>query len=427
MWWRLLGAFVLSSARLLSAEPMDPQPPLQAPPVKEWQLLMVLAGVQFTHILDFMVMMPLGPQFMRIFAITPGQFGLLVSSYTVTAAVAGFLAAFRLDRYDRKHALLMLYGCFAVATALCATVPRYEWLLLARAAAGACGGILNAVIHSIIGDAVPPSRRGRATGTVGMAFSLSAVAGVPLGLFLANHFSWRAPFVAVALISVLIWFHAWRALPPLRAHFAERPSHSALGMLKDVFGDPNHLKAMMLTGSLLLGGFSVIPFLSAYLVANVGLAEADLPYIYFVGGLATLVTSRTIGWLADRFGKRRLFAIVGLLSIAPIIGVTNLFPVPLVGVIALTTLFFILVSGRFVPAMALVNSSVAPGRRGGFMGFNSAVQSACSAIAALLAGHVIQRAPSGALLHYAWVGGFAAAMTVVAVLLSRRIRLIDDR
>jgi predicted MFS family arabinose efflux permease len=397
----------------------------KAPP--EWQLLAVLAGVQFTHIMDFMVMMPLGPQFMRIFDITPVQFGLLVSSYTLTAAAAGFLAAFHLDRYDRKFALLVLYGCFAFATLLCALAPGYTLLLLARAAAGAFGGVLNAIIQSFIGDAIAPERRGRATGTVAMGFSLSAVAGVPIGLLLANQFGWRAPFFAVALMALAIWIAALRVLPSLRGHLSADRRKSALEQLSSILGERNHRYAFLLAACLMLGGFSVIPFLSPYLVGNTGLLETQLPYVYLAGGLATLFTSRMIGAYADRRGKHHAFAVIALISIAPILIVTNLGRQTLPWLIAATTFMFIFMSGRYVPAIALINSSVAPQQRGSLMSFVSAIQSACSAIAAVGAGYVIERTPSGALLHYGWVGVFAVGMTLLAVIWSRRIRLVKDR
>ena len=161
---------------------------------RELALLLVLAGIQFTHIMDYMVMMPLGPQFMRLFDISPQQFALLVSIYTFSAGICGFIAAFVIDKFDRKTALMFLYGGFALATLLCALAPGYEWLLAARAVAGAFGGVMGAVVYAIIGDAIPESRRGAATGTVMSAFSLAAVAGVPTGLFLATLSDWRAQF-----------------------------------------------------------------------------------------------------------------------------------------------------------------------------------------------------------------------------------------
>jgi predicted MFS family arabinose efflux permease len=411
-------------------EPLaDAQPATAAvvPAQTEWQLLSVLVGVQFTHIMDFMVMMPLGPQFMRIFDITPAQFGLLVSSYTLTAAVAGFVAAFRLDRYDRKLVLLVLYGCFAIATLLCALAPGYTFLLLARAVAGAFGGVLNGTIQSFIGDAIAPTRRGRATGTVAMGFSLAAIAGVPVGLLLANQFGWRAPFFAVAIMASLIWVTALRVLPSLRGHVMSGRPAPALRQLRIMFGERNHVYAMLLAGSLMLGGFSVIPFLSPYLVGNTGLPEAHLPFVYLAGGLATLVTSRLIGIYADRSGKRHAFAVIALVSILPILIVTNLGRLTTPWLLAATTVMFIFMSGRYVPAIALINSSVSTQQRGSLMSFVSSTQSACSAFAALAAGHVIERTPSGALLHYGWVGAFAVAMTLLAVFWSRRIRLQHER
>ena len=204
--------------------------PHQAP-AREWSILAILVGVHFIHIMDFMIMMPLGPQFMRLFEITPPQFGFLVSIYTFSAGLCGFFAAFVIDRFDRKTVLIVLCGGFAAATLLCALAPNYPMLLAARAVAGAFGGMMGAVVFSIIGDIIPEYRRGAATGTVMSAFSLAAVLGLPIGLFLANLSDWRAPFFFLTVLGVLIIAAAWRALPPLRGHLPPfRPARRCPGL-----------------------------------------------------------------------------------------------------------------------------------------------------------------------------------------------------
>jgi len=392
----------------------------------ELALLLTLAAVQFTHIVDFMLMMPLGPQFMRLFAIGPHEFSLLVSSYTFAAAASGFVAAFWIDRFDHKRALLFLYGGFIVATALCGIAPSYTLLLAARIVAGAFGGVTGGLVLAIVADLVPFARRATATGIVAASFSLAAVAGVPAALWIAAHYTWRTPFLALAVLSIGIGLVAARLVPPLGAHLAHATRRRPVAQLRAIFGVNNHLRAFAFTLTLMFAGFTVIPFIAPYNVANVGLAETDLPLMYFAGGLATLVTSPLIGRLADRYGKKRLFGVVGVLSIVPILITTHLTVVPLPVVIACAVLFFVLVTGRFGPGMTLVTGSVAPSLRGSFMSFNASIQQLGSGLAALTAGFIIGRAPDGGLTGYGLVGWLAAACTLLAIWLAHRIRIVDD-
>ena len=390
--------------------------------ISERLLVLLLAAIQFTHIMDFMIMMPLGPQLMRVMLISPQQFGLLVSAYTLTAAVAALVVAFYTDRFDRRKTLLFLYAGFVISTLLCGIAPGYGSLLSARAVAGAFGGVAGATVHSIIGDAVPEQRRGAATGMIMSAFALSSIIGVPIGLFLAAHFSWRAPFLFLVVVSTLVLILTWKILPPMRGHIVEGESHRPLDQMKAVLGTANHLRAFVFMFALMFAGFSVIPFISPYMVANVGLKETDLPYLYFFGGLATAFTSRYIGKLADRHGKRQIFTLIGVISIAPLLITTNLPPVPVPVAICASVIFMVFVSGRFVPAMALVISSVEPRLRGGFMSINSAIQQLGLGAASLLAGSIIGHGTAGTLTRYWLVGFIAVGATLLAIALAWRVK-----
>ena len=387
-------------------------------------LLLLLAAVQFTHIVDFMIIMPLAPRFLQVFEITPHQFGLLVSVYAFGAALAGVLMTFQMDRFDRRQALLVLYGSFVLTTLLCALAPDYPTLLIARAISGVFGGIAGAVVHSIVGDLIPYERRGVATGIIMSAFSIASVAGVPLGLMLSNGWGWRAPFVFLLLASACVWIACWRILPPVRAHLSST-GHHALRSARDILLNRNHWRAFALIAAMMFGGFTVIPFLSAYIVSNTGFAESHLAYMYFCGGLATAFSARYIGRLADRHGKQKIFMLVALLSIAPLLLLTNLPRLPEIAVIVASVLFMVLVSGRFVPAMALVNSSTEARLRGGFMSLVSAVQNLCAGLAATLAGAVIGRTDSGQLTHYGVVGLIACGFTLLAIVLAYRVRAVS--
>lgn len=392
---------------------------------QERKLVGVLAAVQFTHIMDFMILMPLGPQLMRVMLISPQQFALLVASYTLSAALASLAVAFYTDRFDRRKTLLVLYAGFVGSTLLCAIAPGYATLLAARAVAGAFGGVAGATVHSIVGDAVPEQRRGAATGLLMSAFALSSIIGVPIGLVLAAHFSWRAPFFFLVALSLLVLFATWQVVPPMRGHLVAGEAHRPLAQMRAVLGEANHLRAFVFMFALMFAGFSVIPFISPYMVANVGLKETDLPYLYFFGGLATAFSSRLIGKLSDKHGKRQMFTGVGLISIAPLLITTNLPPVPVWLAICASVIFMVFVSGRFVPAMALVISSVQPRLRGGFMSINSAIQQLGLGIASLMAGTIIGHAPDGALTHYWLVGLIAVGATLFAIALAWRVETVS--
>ena len=164
------------------------------PPGRERATLLMLGAVQFTHVLDFMIMMPLGAQLMRVFGITPAQFTQLVACYGLAAAVSGFVGGFFMDRFDRKRALLVLYAGFGISTFACGLAPSHHWLMVARLAAGAFGGLSGSMVTAMIGDIIPPARRGRAMAVVMGAFPVASVLGVPVGLVLAGKFGWHAPF-----------------------------------------------------------------------------------------------------------------------------------------------------------------------------------------------------------------------------------------
>ena len=253
------------------------------------------------------------------------QFSLLVSVYTFAAAASGFVAAFWIDRFDHKRVLLFLYAGFIVATALCGLAPNYPLLLAARIVAGAFGGVIGGLVLAIVADLVPFARRATATGIVATSFSLAAVAGVPAGLWIAAHSTWRMPFLVLAASAPSSSRSRRRGcFRRSRGHLAHAVRRRPVEQLRAIFGVRNHLRAFAFTVVLMFAGFTVIPFIAPYNVANVGLAEIDLPIMYFAGGLATLVTSPLIGRLADRYGKKRVFGIVGVLSIVPILITTHL-------------------------------------------------------------------------------------------------------
>ncbi len=396
-------------------------PPLT--PQREKYLLLTLAGIQFSHVLDFMIMMPLGPILISAFGINTHEFGLLVASYSFSAALSGLLAATFIDRFERKRLLLVMFALFGLATLACGLAPGYATLLIARGLAGAFGGVLGALVQTIVGDVIPFARRARASGVVSAAFSISTVAGVPLSLWLAEYFQWRAPFVFIAVLVVLFILIGARALPELRHHIGgEKQKHPFAAMFA-VLRDPNHLRALLFSGMLIFSGFTVIPYITIYAVGNVGIAQQDIPYIYLFGGMATLVTARRIGRWADLRGKVKIYRLVATFALLPLLVVTHIGAVPLWLWLICTTLFFVLVSGRMIPAMAIIASAAQPKLRGTFMSLNATTQSLAMGLATTLAGFIITQGDNGMVIDYATVGYVAMTANVLAIWFVARITM----
>jgi predicted MFS family arabinose efflux permease len=392
-------------------------------PVREGVLLAVLTAVQFCHILDFVIIMPLGPQLMRSLNIGAHQFGQLVSAYTFSAAAAGLLAAAVMDRWDRKHALLLLLAAFGTGTLLCGLATTYPLLLAARAAAGASGGLLAAVVLAIVADQIPIERRGRAMGIVMSGVSVASVLGLPAGILLASHSGWQLPFLVLAGVTAgVVALGAW-VLPSMRGHVAppNAARRAAWHELWQVARHPVHLSAFAFTATLMLANFSVITFMSPALVRNVGMTEAQLGWVYLTGGIATAFTSPWFGRLSDRHGAGRVFALCAMISVVPMLAVTMLPRMSVPPVLAITTVFMVLAGGRWVSALALTTNAVERRTRGAFMSLNSSVQQAGSGVASLVGGYLVTVGPGGRLLGYPRVGLLSAVSVVAAILLARRL------
>ena len=399
-------------------------------PKRERWLLLTLASIQFTSVLDFMIMMPLGPHLTALFGISAGEFGFLVSAYTFAAGLSGLLAATYIDRFGRKRMMLTLYPLFGAAALACSMAPTFAWLMLARVASGFFGGVLMALSQTIVAEVIPFERRGRAMGVVMTSFSVATVAGVPLGLFLASHFNWHAPFLAIALMVSVCAFGAVKTLPSLKGHLASHTSGdsapSLLSNLRWVLVDPNHLRAYAMSSSMVFAGFVVIPYITLYLQGNAGFKPEQVPYVYLTGGICTLISARFIGHWSDRAGKAYAFRRLALLMPLPLLAMTLSAELPMAGVLLVSSMLFVVMSGRMIPGMALIGASADPRRRGSFMTLNSAVQSLAMGLAALVGGQILGRDGTGHLTHYwmaAILGGGASLMSFV---LASKLRLHGD-
>lgn len=389
------------------------RPPLT--PQREKSLLFVLAGIQFINILDFMIMMPLGPILMGAFGMSTHEFGLLVSSYSYSSAVSGLLVATFVDRFERKRLLLTVFALFALSTLACGLAPGYATLIVARGLAGVFGGVLGAMVHTIVGDAIPFERRAHATGVVSTAFSLSTVAGVPLSLWLANHFGWRAPFILIPVIAIFIAAMGMRVLPELRHHISSNERAHVFTEMFAVLRDPNHLRALLLSTLIIFSGFMVIPYITLYAVRNVGISLHDIPFVYLAGGAATLFSARRIGVWADQRGKISVYRWVAAAAMLPVLAVTQSGIVPLWLWLIFTTTFFVLVSGRMIPVMAIVTSAAQPKLRGTFMSLNATMQSFAMGLSTTLAGFLLTQDSTGQIVGYGTVGYVAMTANVLAI------------
>ena len=339
--------------------------------------------------------------------------------------MSGVAASALADRFDRRTLLLGLLLGFAAALAATAAAPSFGALILAHAGAGAFGGVLGMQVHAYLGDTIPDARRGRAIGIVMSAFAVASVVGVPGGLLLASTASWRLPFALLAVAALVLLALAARVLPSVRAHVEARRTERIVATYARVIAEANHRRAFLLVALITFASFSIVPYIAPYMVRNVGIAEAQIPLMYLVGGTATFFTSRWIGRQIDLRGKLRVFRWVALGSLVPIVAMTQLPPAPLWVAVAVGTLFMSLVSGRLVPAMAIMNAAAAPGLRGSFLGLSGAVHQSASGCAALASGLIIGHGPAGELTRYGWIGALGVAFTLAAVYWAARIRALS--
>lgn len=383
---------------------------------KEVGLLLVLAAINFTHILDFVIIMPLGDMLRQQLDITPQQFGFVVSAYGISAVVAGILASSVVDRYDRKAVLLTAFVGFILSTLYCGLAPDYTHLLIARGLAGLFGGLSSSAIMAIIGDVFPDRKRGKAIGAVTSSFAVASIIGLPAGLSLANaSHNWGVPFLAIAGLAVLVWgVAAWR-LPSLTHHRVERHAHPIAQFIA-VVRQPNHLWSFAFMLTMVFGTFIIIPFVAPYFQANCGRTADDLPIIYAVAGVGSLVMMNFIGVLTDRFGARPVFLATAGGAVAMTIVITNLPPVSLATAAAVTSVFMVLASGRVVPAQTMMLRSADPKLRGAFTNLNTAVSHLATGTGPLISGLIIGEEYKGGPLTNYWLAGIVAAVFGVTAL-----------
>ncbi|MEJ7627482.1 MAG: MFS transporter [Ferruginibacter sp.] len=389
---------------------------------KERIIIFLLATLNFTHILDFMIMMPLGNYLMPYFKINPQQFSLLVASYTLAASISGFAAAFFIDGFDRKKILLIAFSGFLVATMACGFAPSYSFLLVARLVAGLFGGLIGAQVISIVSDLFIYERRGRAMGAVMSAFAIASTIGIPLALYVSNLVSWHAPFIGIASLGLLLIPFLIIYMPAMNTHLVpgEKPTINLHGF-KSVFSDPRQVKALLFTGFVMFGHFVIIPFINPFLEFNLGYSKKITPLIYLVGGIAAFFSANLLGRISDKVGKLKIFSICLFLSLPMVIIITNLTTIPYWIVLVLFAAWFTVATGRGVTSQAMVSNVADSKHRGSFQNFNSSMQQAGTGLASLVAGFVVIENAGGKIGNYAGLGIISILALIISLWLARNI------
>ena len=389
---------------------------------REKLILLLLSAIQFSHVMDFMVMMPLGPQLMRVFNISASEFGYIVSSYGISSGIAGLLVSPFIDKYDRKLFLNICLAGLLAGTLLCAVAESASVLMIARVIAGFFGGVLGGLVNAIISDIFPPERRGYAISRVMLSFSISSIIGVPAGLALANSFGWHMPFFVVSFLLVMLLVLAHFRFPNLTSHIEKSTTiRSRIFQIGHLLIEKPALIGFFTTVFIIVGQFMVIPYISPYLVKNLSFSEQQLPLLYLFGGAASIFTMPLVGKATDKFGVEKVFPIGVLISIIPMFTLTHLTTQNPVLILSTTTLFMVCMGARMVPYSSLLTTVVEPKKRGAYLSLNASVQSLAQGSAALLAASLISENAEKQLVGYTTSGWIAAVFSLITIALGFQI------
>jgi predicted MFS family arabinose efflux permease len=381
----------------------------------------LLAVLQFTVVLDFMVLSPLGAQLMQVLHLTTSQFGLAVSGYAFSAGLSGLLAAGFADRFDRKKLLLFFYTGFITGTFLCGIAPNYYFLLTARIITGFFGGVISSISYTIISDLFDLKVRGRVMGFVQMAFATSQVMGIPVGLYFANRVGWHAPFLLITGVSVLEFISIIIYMKPVDEHLKIVRDRNAFQHLLNTLKHPNYLLAFVFSTLLVTGGYMIMPFGSAFSVNNLGIPMARLPILYFVTGIFSMAAGPFLGKISDVIGKFKVFTLGSIIAMVIILFYTNLGVTPFWLVVLLNTILMFGVLSRLISSSALITAIPETDERGAFMSINSSVQQLSGGIASVIAGLIVVQTTGGQLRHYDTIGYIVASTIIITIIMMRSI------
>lgn len=381
-------------------------------------VLIILTLIQFTIVIDFAIISPLGDMMIKQLDISPAQFGLLVSCYAFGAGVAGFLATAFADKFDRKKFLLFFYIGFVIGTFLCGLATDYHLLTIARSVTGVFGGVIGSISLAIVSDLFSMQQRGRVMGYIQMAFAGSQVLGIPLGIVLANQWGWNSTFIAIAIFSAFVCAAIIFLLKPINEHLSLQTKENIFKSYWKIMSNGNHLLGFCMVTVTAVGGSMLMPFSSTFLINNVGVTQEELPLIFIFTGLATLVIMPMIGRLSDKVDKFKLFAVGSVLMIAVTLIYTSLPPTPLWVIILINITMFAGISSRMIPASALNTAVPEKKDRGAYMSLCSSLQQLSNGLAAMIAGFIIvQPNKASPIEHYDTLGCIVSGTILVCVFL----------
>lgn len=384
--------------------------------------IVLLALTQFTVVLDFMVMSPLGDMLMKSMSLTTRQFGFAVSGYAFSAGISGLLTAGFADRFDRKKLLLFFYIGFMAGTLFCGLATNYSMLLAARILTGLFGGVIGSISLAIVADLFPLQQRGRAMGFIQMGFGASQVLGIPISLYIANHWGWQSPFIMIVGMAAIIWLVVMLKLRPVTKHLELKSDKSAFTHLWHTIKLRNYRIGFLSTALLSLGGFMMMPWGSAFAVNNLNISYTQLPILFMVGGVASLIIMPLVGKLSDKIDKFKIFTIAAIWMMVVVVVYTNLTPVHFAIVIIMNILMMIGIMSRMVPAMALTSALPQMQDRGAFMSINSSLQQIAGGIAAGIGGMiVVQKTKTSPLLHYNTLGYVIVVIIIINIIMVYRV------
>jgi predicted MFS family arabinose efflux permease len=384
--------------------------------------IFILAITQFTVILDFMVMSPMGDILIKSLNLKPAQFGLAVSAYAFSAGISGFLTAGFADQFDRKKLLLFFYTGFILGTFLCGVASSYPFLIGARIVTGLFGGVIGSISFAIIADLFDIQHRGRVMGFIQMGFSASQVLGIPVGLYLANSWGWHAPFLWVGGMALLIACLIATRLQPITKHLLVKRDKSPLNHLLHTITKKDYRVGFTATALLSIGGFMMMPFASAFAINNLKISQQQLPILFLVTGLSTLIIMPLVGKLSDKVDKYKIFAIASVWTIIMVLFYTHLSATPFLIVIILNILMMAGIMSRMIPSQALMTSVPLMQDRGAFMSINSSLQQLAGGVAAAVAGMiVIQKTKYSPLEHYEVLGYIIVCISCISLFLLYRV------
>jgi predicted MFS family arabinose efflux permease len=384
--------------------------------------IVLLALTQFTVVLDFMVMSPLGDMLMKSMDLTTSQFGFAVSGYAISAAFSGLLTAGFADRFDRKKLLLFFYIGFIAGTLLCGLSSTYFMLLTARIITGLFGGVIGSISMAILADLFPLNQRGRAMGFMSMGFGASQVLGIPISLYIANHWDWQSPFLMIVGLATIIWLLVMLKLRPVTKHLELKTEKTAVIHLWHTIKQRKYLTGFLMTALLSLGGFMMMPWGSAFAVNNLHVSYEQLPLLFMASGIAALIIMPLVGKLSDKIDKVKIFTAAAIWMMVIVVIYTNLSTVPFPLIMTMNILMMIGIMSRVVPAMALVSALPKMQDRGAFMSINSSLQQFAGGIAAGVGGMiVVQKTKTSPLQHYNTLGYVIVVIIILNIIQLYRV------